>query len=55
MYLRPRHPIMSFKTIEFKMAAISVKRSIVFSPTRFLYLISVVWEGKHLFPLRNSC
>ena len=55
MYLPPGHPIMSFKTIEFKMAAISVKRSIAFSPTRFLYLIPVVWESKHLFPLCNSC
>ena len=29
MYLPPEHPIMSFETIEIKMAAVSAKRSIV--------------------------
>ena len=29
MYLPPEHPIMSFETIEIKMAAASAKRSIV--------------------------
>ena len=32
MYLPPGHPIMSFETIEIKMAAVSTKRSITSSP-----------------------